>query len=656
MKDRLTEIRVLFRKELLEILRDRRAAFFTFVFPLVMYPILFALSGKFHEWKDSRNEDREIRLGLSGDYYQFFPLLEDGDDIEVVFDSPVDPDLFVDGQMDALIAFGAPDTAGGVVPVTVHFDGATPMSKQALSKVREVLVRYDMHLLEGRFRDRGVRLQPASLVQVSRNDVSEAQERGEAFLARILPALLILLFFTGGAFAAIDLVAGEKERKTLETLFVHPVTAENVAVAKFLVLNLVGMGIAYKLGLNTAAGWLSELTFPSWEWLALAMVLFLPMAVLTSSVLLAISSIAHSFREAQTYLIPVMLGGLLPALLCAAPHVELNVATALIPIGNIALAVRDTISGDVRWGGCLVAFASTTFYAVLTVRWSSRLLTREETLVGVGSESRHDGSAGQARARRALIFSTLLLLVVYYGGGFLQNPHGPLGIPLGLATTLWVLVFLPALIFTFFGNPSFRESWGLRKPNLGDVALSLLVAPAAVVLVTYYMMLQNQWLPLSEGLQESFKAIFSFEEIHPGVIVAVFVLSPALCEECLWRGAVQGELMAARRPLRAIALVALFFGLFHFSFHRLIPTALVGGLLACVRWRSGSLINCILVHGLYNALIIFAMAPLVEAQDPTCDTLFHPFSLAVCCGVLFLAWRWMGAARRSRLTHDNAAP
>lgn len=656
MKGRWSEIIVVFRKELLDILRDRRAAFFTFIFPLVMYPVIFVAAGKFQDWKQSMVEDRKVLLGLSGDYDDFLPLVENRDNFQVVFDVHSDRRFFEDGDLDVLLEFKVLPKRENQAQVTVHFDGAGPMTRVALLRVRELLDQYNMFLVDQRFRKRGIDVRSSELVTVSRNDVSMAQEKGEAVLARILPALLILLFFTGGAFAAIDLVAGEKERKTLETLFVHPVSADNIAVAKFLVvltcsigavaLNLVGMVLAYKIGLNANAGWLAEITFPAWQWLALVTVLFLPMAVLTSSLLIAISSVAHSFREAQTYLIPVILGGLLPSLLCAVPNVELNLVTAWIPIGNIALAVRDAIAGDVRWPGLAVAFASTAFYAFLALRWSSRLLTREETLLGTESDSGDEHSVTRARSRRATIFSICLLLLLYYGGGFLQNPSGPFGLVGGVALTLWILVLGPALAYTLAGRASLRKAWGLELPTLKDLSLSVMVASAAVLLITAYMMLQAEWLPMSEDLANSFEQILDIESLHPLIIVAVFVISPAICEECLWRGTYQGELAVERRPLKAIVLVALFFGLFHFSFYRFVPTALVGAILAWVRWRTGSLVNTIVLHAAYNALLIFVMGPLIESQDPVCDALLHPWGLAAGIGVLFLAWRWMGTRRR----------
>jgi membrane protease YdiL (CAAX protease family) len=86
--------------------------------------------------------------------------------------------------------------------------------------------------------------------------------------------------------------------------------------------------------------------------------------------------------------------------------------------------------------------------------------------------------------------------------------------------------------------------------------------------------------------------------------IFILAVSPAICEEVLWRGTFQGELEPRGKTVRTALTVGLYFGLFHLSAYRIVPTAIVGCILAVVRHRTGSIFPCMLVHGIYNASLL----------------------------------------------------
>ena len=97
----------------------------------------------------------------------------------------------------------------------------------------------------------------------------------------------------------------------------------------------------------------------------------------------------------------------------------------------------------------------------------------------------------------------------------------------------------------------------------------------------------------------------------------LFAVSPGICEELLWRGTFQGELEPRRKPVMTVILVALFFGLFHQSIYRIVPTGLLGGVLALVRYRTGSIFPCMLLHAVYNGslCLLFQLEVWGELED-----------------------------------------
>ena len=98
---------------------------------------------------------------------------------------------------------------------------------------RGVLDEWSRDIIAGELRDRGVELEVARFHEVEVIDVATPSERNATALARLLPFLLVVLLLSAGSFAAIDLVAGEKERGTLETLAVQAVTRGQIVAGKF---------------------------------------------------------------------------------------------------------------------------------------------------------------------------------------------------------------------------------------------------------------------------------------------------------------------------------------------------------------------------------------------------------------------------------------
>src|SRR5205823_11115180 len=92
--------------------------------------------------------------------------------------------------------------------------------------------------------------------------------------------------------------------------------------------------------------------------------LLLLFAAFFSAVLLALTSFARSFKEAQAYLIPLMLVSLAPGLLGMMPEVKLTGLNAVTPLLNIVLLGRELFEGQAQAGTAAVVVFSTLVYAL----------------------------------------------------------------------------------------------------------------------------------------------------------------------------------------------------------------------------------------------------------------------------------------------------
>ena len=188
-------------------------------------------------------------------------------------------------------------------------------------------------------------------------------------LAALIPLILVLMTVTGAVYPAIDLTAGERERGTLETLIAAPVPRLGLLLAKYVAVltvailtafvNLIAMTItAHSTGL-AASLFGGGMTFDVVIKVLLLLVLF---AAFFSAILLAITSCARSFKEAQAYIIPLMLLCLVPGVLCLMPSLEFKTWMAVTPLVNIVMLGRDLLEGSAVGG---LAIAAVCFHAFL---------------------------------------------------------------------------------------------------------------------------------------------------------------------------------------------------------------------------------------------------------------------------------------------------
>ncbi|TFH55473.1 MAG: ABC transporter permease [Candidatus Zixiibacteriota bacterium] len=209
----------------------------------------------------------------------------------------------------------------------------------------------------------------------------------------MIPYFLILTCFLGAMSPAIDLGAGEKERGTIETLMVAPATRGEFVLGKYFVIVLTGV-MAGLLSLASMTAFFKYMAGdPTMKQMAamlaiqfdiqtlfLILAVVIPVAGIFAAILLSLSIFAKSAKEAQGYVGFLNIFLVLPAFAALVPGVELNYQMALIPIVNIALIIKNAISGSIEWNYVIVAFVSLFALAAVALYFAKRWFEREEVL------------------------------------------------------------------------------------------------------------------------------------------------------------------------------------------------------------------------------------------------------------------------------------
>ncbi|MFT4540029.1 MAG: sodium transport system permease protein [Planctomycetota bacterium] len=269
-------------------------------------------------------------------------------------------------------------------------DSTVRLSNETRDRLRAVFDRIEGKVVSARLKARDIK--PAFIdpvVLASGTNVASKSERALSAIGAILPYIIIAFAFLGGMYPAIDIGAGEKERGTLETLVLSPMTRTQIALGKFLVILTTALTAAF---LGVASISLSiqyiapeqlmqqlDLQLAPTTVLSVAL-LAIPPAAAFAGIFLAISIYARSFKEAQNYITPLQFILILPAMAPMLPTMEMSWRVAAIPLVNVSMLSKDFLKGETHWGYYALTFGSCALLAGACVLFAIYQFRREEVL------------------------------------------------------------------------------------------------------------------------------------------------------------------------------------------------------------------------------------------------------------------------------------
>ncbi len=637
------EIGIVWRKEVLDTLRDRRTIMAMIVLPLLIYPVLIVAISQLGLHQVEKMRQSRARVALVPP--DAVPALAESLAADTTFAlrRPADPESALAARdLDAVIRVPLDLEARldelRPAEITVLVDLSRDRGGEMRDRVESFLDRWRSGLVDGRLRSRDLPGAFARPFTVEIDNVAGARKMGGSLLGRILPFFLVVMMMTGAFYPAIDVTAGERERGTLETLLVVPAGRFNLVLGKFLTVflasvvttlaNLASLAFTLffligsaNLGGSMASGIASLV---DWRAFLLIFVIMIPMALFFSALAMLVASFARSFKEAQNYLSPLVIACMAPAYLAFLPGIEINTTLALVPVANVVLLSRELFLGNIVWSYIVLTLATMTALALLLLLRTVTLFGGEGMLGGVeGAPKFRWGNLFRREAGRrseplgpglvAPVF-LLVLLGFFYLGTPLQLRDVKSGL---VATQILVIAGIPLLALRFSGIPVVRTLRLGRPPRPAALLLALVAAPAATMIAALVGMAQGLFLEVPASYRELMEKLFQAQS-GGGLLVAVIVFAviPGICEEILFRGFVLRGLLRRLTPGRAILWTAVLFGAFHFDLYRLFPTMALGAVLGWTAWITGSLWPAILLHAANNTLAVLATNSAVLERLP----------------------------------------
>ena len=390
----MNPIITVFKKELKVTLRDRKALVSSIIIPTLFLPLILLGFTKLQQHFNKGQNSRQLKIAM----------VNAPGAIDTLFK---DPKITVFKQTSAAIAADSvkaehynaalvfdeqPATRSDSLvtgSVLIYYKSTDLGLKQ---RIMPILEKYKAALVSARLKKLHISESMLTPILLHEKDLASKKELISLLVGGFLPYMFIIFCFTGCMYPTLDLITGEKEKGTLETLLTVPVARFNILAGKILAIAIIGLCAAFMtisglfLAFRLMDGVPKELINPINDILTLRFVLMLfgmliPLSLFFASMLSAIAIRAGSFKEASSLLTPMMFVVILPAMIALFPGVRLSWQTAWIPILNIALATKEIAAGKILMLQYIAIVVSLIVFALIAIRFSVRQFSKEGNIL-----------------------------------------------------------------------------------------------------------------------------------------------------------------------------------------------------------------------------------------------------------------------------------
>jgi len=545
---------------------------------------------------------------------------------------------------------------------SIVYDASDWRSEKAKQSVYDKLESQKRNLYEARMKELGLTSNMLSSLSIGSVNTAEVVRVANSKMGDIVPFLVMTILFLTAIYPALNSTVGERERGTLATLLTLPIFPAQLVTGKtFSVLFFCLAGLTSYLlppvlftlvlvltkgeaGFGALGSYYSPANSP---WL-LPLIL-IPAAVLISAMSVCVGFFARKLSEAQGYFSFLLLTPALPLMASASGDLQFDAVTALIPILNIALALKSLVVDPVSlvfvFEMAAANLAAAAFFVGLSVH-TIRSEYRGDTALSDIVTLNRKVVRRLSPAFSVLLF-TLVMGCVLYANVALQK--API-FALLVFTHIFVMVGGPLAALKYF-RISLIDSFNIRAPSKMALAAATLAGICTPLVLMCFLPQFEVPKELSEAMAkrmfpEGGSAFFAF------ICIA---LIPAVAEELLFRGPILQGLLRGFPRGWAVLISAFLFGIMHMSALRLPATFLIGIVLGIAVVQSRSVFVGMLIHVLNNGLVVLLvkLAPTMGIKEgenfqvPLIYGLLAFAGLALAVGMFF---------RDARLLAPNVIP
>ncbi len=390
----MNTILTVYKKELKDTLRDKRTLITSIVIPAIIIPVLLFAVTKLTSSLMKKEADKKLKIVLIGNTEAFKKQLEDSTFTLLSNLSLEDGKAAIaKDSLDAIIEFTPTFTANvndmKSGKMNIYYKSTNLMLASRISEKLEII---KAGILGERLKKLNIAPETLAPFDISKIDIATAKEQIGKMVGGFLPYIFIIFCFLGCMYPAIDLITGEKEKGTMETLLTSPASRFHILIGKILTIATIGLAAAsmtiigmvggLKYMPNLPADFLTTINdMISMKFIIMLFAMLIPLSIFLAGMLSALVIKAKSFKEAQSILTPLNFIVIIPALLATIPGVVLNWQTAFVPILNIALATKEIIAGTINMAQYAVIVLSLIALAFVAAFLSYKQFSKESMVL-----------------------------------------------------------------------------------------------------------------------------------------------------------------------------------------------------------------------------------------------------------------------------------
>jgi len=387
------QITTVTKKEIIDNLRDKKTLMSSIFMGAVFMPVLFVAMMNFIIGMQKDKAESQLEISISGieNAESFISYIKTKDVKIKAFSGDAKKAIENKNEEAVLIipeSFAENFSKGIPAKMEIYYDatakGATNITQR---RIKSLISRYSQTIGLTRLQLRGVSPSLLRAIKIEDHDVSTTQSKG-AQLMTFLPYALILGLFMGSMYLAIDTMAGEKERNSLESLLLNPIKRSHLLMGKLLATIIFGLMtmvitlITFKLAMPfmplEKLGMSLDLGFKNLSILALILA---PLAVMAASLQTVVATFSKSFKEAQTYVGLLIFIPMVPSMALMLMPVKEKLWMMSIPIFSQNLVINQIMRGEaVSAVSIAVAIAGSLLAGLLIALIAIKLYKRESML------------------------------------------------------------------------------------------------------------------------------------------------------------------------------------------------------------------------------------------------------------------------------------
>ena len=523
-----------------------------------------------------------------------------------------------------------------VPPVLVVRNSADDKSMVAFGRVQKALQSWEDAVRKFSFEQAGLPKELQHPARLAWIEVAREEQVAASVWSKMFPALLVIMALTGAFYPAIDLGAGEKERGTMETLLISPAKRVEVVLGKFAtimlfstataLLNLLSMGLTgqqMSAVMSDGVANRVSLDFPGLAPLAWLVILLLPLSALFSALCLALATFARSTKEGQYYLTPLLMVVMGLTMFCLSPAVEMTPLYSVIPVVNVALLLKGLLLNSASSGNLVVyaipVLISSIGYSMLALWWAIELYNSEDVLFREAEKLDIRMWFRQLLRTKDAVpalpeagFCFILILMLQFVAMTYMKPDLTRGDP-GLTMMRLIviqqltMIACPAVFMGVLLTTSLRATFRLRMPSITAMAIGVSLAvvahPLSVELSQF--LVEHQVFPELPESARQVMGLMKTGDKPTWLLLLVFAVTPAICEELAFRGFILSGLARGGRLAIAVGISSMMFGIIHMIPQQAFNAALLGLVLGLLAVYSRSLFPAMAFHFCNNAIATF---------------------------------------------------